>query len=86
MHTLALISNTLAMICAGAAAWLWHKSTTVRVAVDQGNMGGPEIIVDDCAFIATARQQTMWSRRAATAAALAAFFQALGLAVSIAAT
>lgn len=86
MHVLALIANSLAMVCAAIAAWLWYKSTTVLVPPEQGNKDGVELIVGNRAFVATALRQSIWSRRAAAAAAVAAFFQALGLAASLAAT
>jgi hypothetical protein len=74
------------MVCAAVAAWLWYKSTTVSVSPEQGNKDGVELIVGNHAFVATALQQTIWSRRAAAAAAVAALFQALGLAASLGAT
>lgn len=86
MRALALISNAIAMVCAAAAAWLWYRSTTVMVPPEQGNVDGAELIVGGHAFVATAIRQNTWSRRAAAAAAVAAFFQALGLAASLGAT
>jgi hypothetical protein len=74
------------MVFAAIAAWLWYKSTTVSVPPEQGNVDGAELIVGGYAFVATAIRQNTWSRRAAAAAAIAAFFQAAGLAASLGAT
>ena len=86
MQTLLIISNVVAMLLGMLAAWLWYKSAVVQVSIANGNKTGPEIDVDGFAFIATARQQALWNRRGAMAAAGAAFFQAIGLAASLAAT
>lgn len=81
---LGFASNVMAMLLAALAAWFWYKSAAVRVPANHGNKMGPEIIVEGHAFIATAMKQTSWSRRGAMAAAVAAFFQAVGLFASMA--
>ena len=78
------VSNALAALFAFAAAVLWYISAKIRVPLASGDTGNPEMIVDGFAFVATAKAQTVWSRRAAFAAALAAMFQALGLALGVA--
>jgi len=75
------ISNALAALFALTAAALWYVSAKVRVPLTPGGTGNPEMVVDGFAFVATAKVQTVWSRRAAFAAAVAAVFQALGLAL-----
>ena len=73
--------NFLSMASAAIAAYLWYKSTTVRVLPGSrpGGTGNPDMIVDGCLFVESAKQQSAWNRRAAIAAAVAAFFQACGL-------
>jgi hypothetical protein len=78
------ISNALAALFALTAAALWYVSARVRVPLKPGGTGNPEMVVDGFAFVATAKAQTVWSRRAAFAAAIAATFQALGLALATA--
>lgn len=85
MTVLQLTSNIISMIFAAAAAGFWLKSSTVRVPKKDGNKVGPEIIVEGYAFIATATMQAKWSRRGALSAAIAALFQAISLAIPIAA-
>lgn len=75
----ATVCNGIAVVAAYIAAWLWYKSTVVYVDEVAGGTGNPEIIVDGRPFIATAREQAKWSKRAARAAAVAAFFQGCGL-------
>ena len=86
MHLLSITSNVFAMLFAIVAAWLWYKSAIIRVPISKGNKTGPELDVGGYAFVATAQMQTTWSRRAAIAAAGAAFCQAVALATSLFAT
>lgn len=79
-----VVFNCIAALAAGIAALLWHRSATVKIGADpppRHKDGGfaAQIRVDDYDFIATAVEQTRWSRRAAVAAALAAAFQAVAL-------
>lgn len=85
LKIVAVSSNIIAALFALAAAALWYKSAKVRVALSTGGTGNPEMVVDGYAFVATTKEQAVWSRRAAVAAAIAAFFQAAGLIVSFAA-
>ena len=78
------ISNAAAALFALIAAALWYISAKVRVPLTPGGTGNPEMVVDGFAFVATAKAQTTWSRRAAFAAAVAAMFQAVGLALAAA--
>ena len=82
MVTVSIVLNGIAMVLAFLAAWFWYQSASVKVPIEHGNKVGPEIHVDGYAFIATASKQALWSRRAAIAAAGAAFFQAVHLGLS----
>ena len=81
--TIATIANAIAMASAIAAAALWYKSAVVKVPLTPGGTGNPEMVVDGYAFVSTAKAQTLWSRRAAIAASVAALFQGVGLAAAL---
>lgn len=80
---IATISNVIAMISAIVAAVLWYKSAIVKVPMNPNGTGHPELNVNGYAFVSTAQAQTVWSRRAAIAASVAAFFQGVGLAATL---
>ncbi|WP_126403502.1 hypothetical protein [Ectopseudomonas mendocina] len=76
--------NFGAAFAAFAAAYLWHKSATVKVPhkdePDASGMYPAAIITDDNTdFIETASAQSVWSKRGAYAAAIAAALQGLAL-------
>lgn len=83
---LATIANVVAMVSAFVAATFWYKSAVVKVPMKPGGTGNPELLVDGYAFVSTAKAQTLWSRRAAIAASIAAMFQGVGLAATLVAT
>lgn len=80
---IATIANVIAMVSAIVAAALWYKSGVVKVPMIPGGTGNPELLVDGYAFVSTAKAQTLWSRRAAIAASIAALFQGVGLAATL---
>ncbi len=71
-----------AALFALAAAFLWLKASTARVPPDPNDMGA-QIIVnegeEESDFIRTVQEQSLWNKRAATAACTSAFFQGIAL-------
>lgn len=80
---IATTSNIIAIVAAFIAALFWYKSAIVKISPRESGTGNPEIIVDGYAFISTVEAQSILSRKAAFAAALAALFQSFGLIASI---
>ena len=86
------MANTISMLNAASAlaafiaAALWHQSAVAKCPVsnkpDASGWVPAYISVDDQDFIKSARLQQKWSRRGALAAAVAAVFQGLALAMS----
>jgi hypothetical protein len=79
-----LILNFGAALAALAAAFLWYRSAAVTIpfkdAPDASGMYRAAIVIDgNVDFIDTAQAQTMWSKRAASAAAIAAALQGMAL-------
>ena len=75
-----------AAVFALVAAFLWYKSSVVRVKPAPTNPGGlasAKIVVSegqkDLDFIATTREQTRWSKWAAVAACVSAICQEIAL-------
>ena len=81
-----VVLNITSAIAAYIAAMLWYKSAVVKVPYkDEPGADGfsqAGIIVDGNDFIATAIASSTWSKRAAYAAALAAFLQATAMAAA----
>jgi L-aminopeptidase/D-esterase-like protein len=82
MNIAITIANTLSAVAALTAAFLWHRSATVRVThkdnPDESGTYPAAIIVDDNVnFINTAMAQAMWSKRGSLAAAIAAALQGI---------
>jgi len=75
------VASFLSMASAAVAAYLWYKSTTVKITPQSrpDGTGNPDMIVDGCLFVESAKQQSAWNKRAAIAATAAAFFQACGM-------
>jgi len=78
---LRVVANSLAALFAIFAAALWLKSATARVPLPRpaGLVEGPDMDVGGYSFVGTAAVRDKWNRRAATAAAIAAACQGLGL-------
>jgi hypothetical protein len=86
MATMKLMLDWMAAIGALIAGLLWIQSARVKVLASQTeNEKGADgtfparITVSGGDFIATAIEQARWNQKAAFAAALAAFFQAVGM-------
>lgn len=78
--------NIGSALAAYVAAMLWYKSAALKVPYKEkpGIDGYSQacIVVDGTDFIATAIESSKWSKRAAYAAALAAFLQATAMAAA----
>jgi hypothetical protein len=75
-----------AAVFALVAAFLWYKSSVVRVKpapMSPGESAGAKIVVSegqkDLDFVATVREQTRWSKWAAVAACISAICQEIAL-------
>ncbi|MGA2801161.1 MAG: hypothetical protein ABSE97_02125 [Verrucomicrobiota bacterium] len=86
MKTAKLLLAFAAAVFALVAAFLWYKSSVVRVkpaVTNSGEFASARIMVSegqkDSGFIATAREQTRWSKWAAVAACISAIFQEIAL-------
>ncbi len=86
MNTTKSLFTMSAAIFALVAAYLWFKSSVVNVEPALPNPDGmtdAQITVTEgqkkSDFIPTAREQTRWSKRAATAACVSAISQAVAL-------
>lgn len=75
--------NVAAAICGLIAAFLWLKSTLVKVPLrdmpDESGMTPFSISEDGVDILATAARQTWWSKWAACAASAAAVAQSVAL-------
>jgi hypothetical protein len=78
LKSISVICNAISATAAIAAAALWFKSAAARVDA-RDRTTGVEVIVSGYAFIATAQEQAKWNKLAASAAAVAAIFQACGM-------
>jgi hypothetical protein len=86
MKTAKCFLTVAAAVSALVAAFLWYKSSDVRVKParpDPNSWEDAQITVgegkEESDFIATAQEQTRWSKRAALAACVSASFQAVAL-------
>jgi hypothetical protein len=81
MQTTKIILNVVAGTAGIIAAILWITSTgvTVKENKESGWDQGATLTLDGADVIRTAKEQTRWSRKAAFAAAIAAFAQAAAL-------
>lgn len=77
------VLNVGSALAAYAAAMLWYKSAVVKVphsaVLDPDGFSPASISVEGNDFIATATAQSVWSKRAALVAAVAAFLQGTAL-------
>jgi len=78
--TTVVLLNVIAALFALIAAFLWYKSATIQVPhqdePDESGLHSAAIITrGNTDFLQTAVTQSIWSKRAAIAAALAALFQ-----------
>ncbi len=89
MATIKLVLAWMAAVGALIAGLLWIQSARVRVLAsktenekDAEGTFPARITVGGGDFIATVTEQARWNQKAAFAAALAAFFQAVGMMIS----
>ncbi|NQE51861.1 hypothetical protein [Herbaspirillum rubrisubalbicans] len=80
LKTLVVLLNIATAIAAIVSAFCWQRSCTVSVphahAKKDGIFHDGTICVDGNDFLATAKSQANWNRRAAFVACFAALFQA----------
>jgi hypothetical protein len=86
MKTVKSLLTFAATVFALVAAFLWYKSSVVRVKptlTNPGELASARIVVSedqkDLDFIATTRVQARWSKWAAVAACISAIFQEIAL-------
>ena len=83
-----IVFNILAAILAFAAAYLWHKSATIKIPFRDGpgakGIYPSALIIDgNNDFIDTAITQSRWSKWAAYAAGASALFQGVSLLIQV---
>lgn len=83
MKTTLILLNIVTGLFAIASAYCWYRSCTVTVPhkelhdAPDGGYRDSTIVVDGNDFFATAKEQSVWNKRAAALASFAALVQAI---------